>query len=264
MVLMVTITAATAVACAGSGGPALKGDPAALIHQAPDRTVATGNARVDASVGSGLLGAGAIDFRSGRGQLSFQRAGASAPRGDRYTIVVDGPTGWLLGASPATDRPWITGPLGTLALAQHDRVAPLDDLLVRPGAGLALAYLRGAVKILPYGGQEVRGVATQRYSFLVDLNVAIAASPPADQPALQEAARAIGPILFPGDVWLDAKGRVRRVQFAEDPKAQTTTTRKSLFTQEGEYLSFTVLDFHDFGRAPPVSAPSAANAMAVG
>jgi hypothetical protein len=124
-----------------------------------------------------------------------------------------------------------------LAIAGRDRMAPLDTLLVRPGAATDLAFLRGAVKVLPYGGQEIRGANTFRYSIDVDLRQAIAASPPSQRPALEAAYQAIGPVLWPADVWLDDQGRVRHLELAED-------------------LPFTDLDFYDFGTPAKISVPS--------
>jgi hypothetical protein len=84
----------------------------------------------------------------------------------------------------------------------------------------------------------------------------MAASPPGERAALAAADAAIGHITFPGDVWLDAAGRIRRLQFAADPKARTTTTRPGLFLEdEGEYLSFLIIDFSQFGVPVTVNVP---------
>ena len=136
--------------------------------------------------------------------------------------LVGRPTTVSLGTSAV--HPWLEGSPRQLAVDDHEQLSPLDTLLVRPGAATALAFLRGAVKVLPYGGQEIRGTDTFRYSIEVDLNQAIANSPPDQRPALEAAAAAIGPVLWPVDVWLDDQGRVRHLRLAEDPELHTTTT----------------------------------------
>jgi hypothetical protein len=153
---------------------------------------------------------------------------------------------------------FVSGALVDVAQVSHDRVTPLDNLMARPGAGLAVALLRGASKVLPYGGQEVAGTSTLRYSFVVDLAAASAASPPSERPTLDAANKAIGDVLEPADVWIDRNGRVRQLQFATDPKLRTTTTKPNLLgiTQDGEYLSFIIIDFSRFGAAAPVTVPT--------
>ena len=261
---MVGLTAgavAVAVACGGGPAPALRGDPTTLVRAAADRTIAAGTARVavglGVATGPGLVGSGVADFASGRAQLAFQRTGALAKRQDRFDLVVDGADGYLAGVLPAAGGSprYERGVLSDLAVEARARIAPLDALLVRPGAGTALALLRGAQNVLPYGGQEVQGASTMRYSFVVNLATAAAAAPADQRPALVAAARAIGNVDEPADVWLDSRGRVRRLQFATDPRLHTTTTKPSLFAEDGEFLSFIDIDFSAFGTPVTVSLP---------
>jgi len=248
-------------ACGGGPAPALRGDPTTLVRAAADRTISAQTARVTIALGvatgPGIVGSGVANLALGRAQLNFQRTGALAKTQDRFDLVVDGAEGYLAGTGPAAAGTlrMVQGSLPDLAAQARSRIAPLDALLVRPGAGTALAFLRGAQKVLPYGGQEVQGASTMRYSFVIDLAAAEAASPPGQRPALAAAAGAIGDVLEPADVWLDSNGRVRRVQFATDPKLHTTTTKPSLFAEDGEYLSFIDIDFSAFGSPAPVSLP---------
>lgn len=82
---------------------------------------------------------------------------------------------------------------------------------------VAVALVRGAVEVVPYGGQAVRGVSTFRYE--VDLSPERAArlAGPAQRPALEALDRLlVGPTLF-ADLWVDARGRLVRVQVPLDP-----------------------------------------------
>jgi len=108
-----------------------------------------------------------------------------------------------------------------------------------------------------YGGQEIRGEGTLRVSVHIDLERAARASPADERPALLEAAAAIGPVLWPADVWIDPRGRVARLEIAEDPELHTTTTRGNLFiTDDGNPLALTDLDFFDFGVPAKISVPA--------
>jgi len=268
---LVVATVAALVGCGGPGPVALRGSPQAVVRAAADRTMAAGTARVDVTLavdtdGTGLSGTGVADLAAGDASLVLGRTGAAAHLDDTFDLVVEGPTDYVqLVGQPTTVslgtsnlRPWLEGSPRQLAVDDHEQISPLDTLLVRPGAATALAFLRGAVKVLPYGGQEIRGTDTFRYSIEVDLDQAIANSPPDQRPALEAAAAAIGPVLWPVDVWLDDQGRVRHLRLAEDPELHTTTTRGNIliYKDTGNPLPFTDLDFYDFGTPAKISVPS--------
>jgi hypothetical protein len=241
------------------------------VRAGADRTIAAGTARVDLTLaqdtaGTGVSGTGAVDFAAGRAALTVGRTGAAASRGDRFAVVVDAARDYVMVTSgrgaagmPGTtaDRPWLAGTPSQVVVTGHERMAPLDTLIVRPGAGTALALLRGAVDALPYGGQEIRGEGTFRFSIHVDLGLAARAAPTAERPALVASAAAIGPVLWPADVWIDQRGRVVRLELAEDPKLHTTTTRANLLiTDDGNPLALTDLDFYGFGLPAKISVPA--------
>ena len=234
-----------------------------MVRAAADRTAGVGTARVEVSLGSDMLGRGVVDLPARRGSFTFARTGALAHLGDQFDVVVDGAQEWVRasgggGGIPGTSaaQPWTAGTPRAVTAQAHARVNPLDTVLVRPGLGTDLAFLRGAINVKSYGGEEVRGVNAYRYTLEVDLAAAIADSPPADRPALQAASDAIGPVVWPADVWLDSDGRVRRLQMAENPFAHTTTTRANLlFGQDGNYLALTNIQFYDFGTPATITSP---------
>ena len=263
---------ALAALFAGCGGPSpavWRGSPVSVVRASADRTLAASTATVALTLaqntaGTGVSGTGAVDFASQQAVLSLGRTGSAAARDDRFEVVVNGGRDYVMAASPSgagmpgttAGRPWLAGTPAEIAATGHDRIAPLDTLIVRPGVGTALALLRGAVDALVYGGQEVRGEGTLRVSVHIDLQQAARASPPEQRPALLEAAAAIGPVLWPADVWIDQRGRVVRLEMAEDPELHTTTTRGNLFiTDDGNPLALTDLDFYDFGVAAKISVP---------
>jgi hypothetical protein len=258
-------------ACGGAAPAAWRGKPVSVVRAAADRTIAAGTARVAVTLaqdtaGTGVSGSGLVDWASGDATLSAGRTGAQAARDDHFTVVVDGGRDYVTATSgrgaagvPGTTRtrPWLAGAPSAVATAAHARISPLDTLLMRPGAAMDVAFLRGTVDALPYGGQEVEGVSTFRYSVHIDLGLAASSSPPSQRAALAAAAAAIGPVLWPADVWIDQQGRVARIELAEDPELHTTTTRGNLFiTDDGNPLALTDLVFSDFGVPAKISLPS--------
>lgn len=101
--------------------------------------------------------------------------------------------------------------------------APHADLEAR-GPGAAAGYpeladplglvdlVRGAVDVVSYGGQPIRGVSTFRYEVVVNVERALAVAPPARQPATRAMAERVGSSSFYADVWVDNDGRLRRIQ----------------------------------------------------
>jgi hypothetical protein len=268
---MGVLAGAVAAGCGGPAPAAWRGSGVSVVRAAADRTIAAGSARVDVTLadntaGTGVSGTGLVDWSSGDATLTVGRTGAAAARDDRFTVVVDGGTDYVTATSgrgaggvPGTTaaKPWLGGAPGAVATAARARIAPLDTLLMRPGAAMDVAFLRGAVDALAYGGQEVEGVNTFRYSVHIDLAVAASSSPAAQRPALEAAAAAIGPVLWPADVWVDEQGRVVRLELAEDPELHTTTTRGNLFiTDDGNPLALTDLVFSSFGVPAKISLPS--------
>ena len=263
---------ALAALCCGCGGPtptARQGSPVSVVRASADRTLAASTATVAVTLaqntaGTGVSGTGSVDFATQQAVLSLGRTGSAAARDDQFVVVVDGGRDYLTAAGPqggmpgtSAGRPWLAGTPAQVAATGHERISPLDTLIVRPGAGTALALLRGAVVALAYGGQEIRGEGTLRVSVHNDLQQAVRASPPDQRPALLAAAAAIGPVLWPADVWIDQQGRVVRLEIAEDPELHTTTTRGNLFiTDDGNPLALTDLDFYDFGAPAKISVPS--------
>lgn len=268
--LAVGVALAALEGCGGAAPRALRGNPEAVVRAAAGRTLAAGTARVDITLavdtaGTGISGTGVADLADGRARLAFGRTGAAAHLDDHFNVIVNGARDYVEVSGPSrftlpgttARRPWLAGSPRLLAVDAHTGMAPLDTLLVRPGAGTDLAFLRGAVKVLPYGGQEMRGANTFRYSIDVDLRQAVANSPVSQRPALEAAYAAIGPVLWPADVWIDEQGRVRHIELAEDPEAHTTTTRGNIiiFKDTGNPLPFTDLDFYDFGTPAKITPP---------
>ena len=106
-----------------------------------------------------------------------------------------------------------------------------------------LDLVRGAVDIVPYGGAEVRGASTIRYSFDVDLDVAALHAPTAAARArIEQAKAALGRPTFYADVWVDSAGRVRRVQVPVDRRDKRPGYKDVVLER------LVTVDFYDYNR----------------
>lgn len=156
-------------------------------------------------------------FALGAGACSG--GGSPGPTGQPETVVRQAPdrtaaarTARVEGAAPGVTA---TG-LVTFATGVDDlvpsglkRAAPPFGV-TEPAAVLDL--LRGVVAVESYGGAEVQGEGTKRYEVDIDLAKAIAATPVVRRGELQELAGRLGDDKeLWADVFVDARGRVRRV-----------------------------------------------------
>ena len=79
-----------------------------------------------------------------------------------------------------------------------------------PSAGLDA--LRGATDVKKVGHATVRGASTTRYRAKLDLDQAVAKAPDDLRTEVTSTVQALGSGTVPADVWLDGKGRVRRIR----------------------------------------------------
>jgi hypothetical protein len=176
-----------------------------VVSGAPDKTVAAGTARVSID-GEQASATGTVDFTNGTGQLEV--------------------------------RPGPPGPT-SVAAGTFDTLPPS----IRAGDPfVAIDLLRGANSVKPYGGAEVRGASTIRYTVLADLQAAIAAAPAPTRATLQAVAAAAGSGLVQLDVFVDSEGRIRRLQVPSPLRAGPPVTRP-----DGEVKGVTI-DYQDFGK----------------
>jgi len=131
---------------------------------------------------------------------------------DAPNITLATKTADVVGAAP-----------GFMATGTVDFVSGLDVLDVQPPPkseppfgviepAAIIDMLRGVVKVRSFGGAEVQGIGTKRYEVDIDLAKSIAATPLARRADLHLLDGKLGQDdeLW-ADVFVDAKGRVRRV-----------------------------------------------------
>lgn len=127
---------------------------------------------------------------------------------------------------------------GALTGATTARNATAHPELTDPGSVPDL--LRGAIASVSYGGAAVRGASTFRYETVINVERAVAETPPDRRPRMAAFARAIDAPAFYADVWIDADGRLRRIQLP----VEKTTKRPADRAEELPRL--VTVDFFDF------------------
>jgi hypothetical protein len=247
-------TAATpATATAGSAGrPAAGGAPATgggspVVAAALARMVAAGSARTAILVkarGSArsttVRGEGASDFRSGRGQLTLHLGDRAQ---EAVVAVFDRSVVYqrLPGATGA--RPWVrldlAGLLGGAGLGLFDGSNP----------GQTLRFLRGVGDLTQVGTDSVRGARTRHYRATLDLAKAAEELPADLRAGYLKLLRAQGSARRPTELWIDDQGRLRRIRYATESAAATTTV---------------TTEYYDFGVPVQVRIPPADQVRSIG
>ena len=157
---------------------------------------------------------------------------SQAPHGDPGTVVLAAPdrttreaTAQVEAAAPdATSR-------GRVRLSDPEaRLEPTGPGASKdyPELGQPVAVVdlaRGSVEVTSYGGTALRGVSTFRYEVTVDVDLAVRRAPEARRGALSRFSGRLGARAFYADVWLDAQGRLRRVQVPVEKTAQRPGSR---------------------------------------
>lgn len=211
----VALAAVLAVgACGGdrtTAGP--RSDPGEVVRGAPAATAAARTARIFLLVGRVTRGEGVVDFAARRARYTLTSPGLP----DQDVVVAGG----VSHVRTAPGGPWTRArPLLARSLPEPP-AATVDPLG-------ALDVLGAATDVVPYGGQAVRGASTIRYTFKV--NPARATDP----------AVAAVPAGFVADAYVDADGRVRRVQSELAQAAEVVRPR-------GTEPLLAVAEYYDFG-----------------
>jgi hypothetical protein len=111
-----------------------------------------------------------------------------------------------------------------------------------------LEYLRGSSGgVVSFGGETIEGVPTTHYHGTLELSRVLSKLPGSEQAAARAALEKLGTGgAFPVEVWIDAQGRVRRMEMSFGGAGATAG------------LSATVtIDFKSYGAVSPVAPPPA-------
>ena len=228
-------------------------DDASRISKSGDELAKAGGAkfRGTTSSGSGANGGtvtfdGSLDFKTRAGEYSVDAVAIGLQgTGKVHTVVAGGVLYLSLDALQGVDpssSPDLAGKKwlkldpkvfgGGGQIGQSDPNGSLD----------ALRGVKGGVKRV--GSEKVRGTRTTRYRVSIDADQAVNNAPAEQRDEVRNTVGALGSKTIPADVWVDAKGRLRKVRL--HVAASSTTTKGS--------VSF---EYFDLGTQVNVEAPPA-------
>ena len=210
-------------------------------------------------------GTGVFDYESRRGRLNYDLAGLLAAAGQETTnakaeVVFDELVVYmkfpLLTQSLPNAKPWIKIDLAALGDQAGIDLGQLAQLNQADPSNF-LRYLRAVSKgVNEVGEDDVRGVATTHYRARVDLDKVVEQAPADERDQVRASIgtllEATGAKTFPGDVWIDGDGLVRR--------QSTKVTMKTPAGASGEEQEATMtmtMELFDFGVEVDAEPPPA-------
>lgn len=250
-VALVAALSLGASACGGESKDLATKDPKAAMKLAADRTATaktvkfklTAKSSTDVTV---VDGTGAYDFPEELGSFQLNTAAGNGgqfllTKGALYIEVPperNNGLKWVQITNEAMDKAKVENNQQIIALDGLRKQIDPRETLEQLGSDLP--------NLKKIGSEKVRGVKTTRLRGRIDLSDAAIAKADADKRESLKAAQAtLGKEGYPIDVWFDADGRVRRVQYkltqGEKPN-QTSTTVK--------------LEFFDFGKPTGIDVPA--------
>jgi LppX_LprAFG lipoprotein len=228
-------------------------DDADRVSKSGDELVKAGSAKfrgTTSSAGGGNSGTvtfdGSLDFTTRAAEYSVDAAAIGLQgTGKVRTVVVGGVLYLSLDAVAGVDpssSPDLAGKKwlkldpkvfgGGGQIGQSDPNGSLD----------ALRGVKGGVKRV--GREKVRGTRTTRFRVTIDADQAVNSSPEAQRDEVRNSIGTLGSKTIPADVWIDGKGRLRKVRL--HVAASTTTTKGSV-----------TFEYFDLGGRVNVEAPAA-------
>jgi hypothetical protein len=147
----------------------------------------------------------------------------------------------------AAPTPWVKADMSAYAGASTG-----SSSSVGPGGDPTqdLNFLRATGQVTTVGSESVRGVPTTHYHAVIDLNSYVAATPPSERAAasreVAEIEHVTGQDTLPADVWVDLRGRVRRMALD-----------MNICSHAGTITTAVTIDLFDYGRQPAAVPPPA-------
>jgi hypothetical protein len=200
-----------------------------------------------------LTATGAIDSAAQRLELSMDLSKVAVLSGEqgalgRMTIVEDGLVMYMSGGGMSRVLPggktWLRVDLSRAASSLGLDLSSLTGGQTDPRT--SLAQLREAGNVVEIGPRTVKGVATTRYSVLIDLRQGLDKLDAASRKAMEQLVDRLessGGRYVPGDAWIDADGYLRRFRMAIPNYLGTGT-------------SFAMtMDLYDFGDQVSIDVP---------
>jgi hypothetical protein len=249
MRLLAAAASALTIAIAASGCGASDTVDPAVVAKAADRTAAAGTARlalVAQFKGQTLRGQGAIDPKTGRSQITLALPQGQGEIESRYI------GGMVYLHLPEKARDGLPGgrSWAKIDIVRMMRSKGIDVSKVRSPSGddptQTVAQLRGAGDVERVGKDTVRGAPTTHYKTTVDLRKAAERAATGSRDTARKGMNDLikasgGRTTAPVEVWIDDKGRVRRMRTVQRINDQDVTE---------------TMELYDFGGDQAIVAPS--------
>jgi hypothetical protein len=190
-----------------------------VVAQAADKTASAGGMKVAYTMdvdGQHLTGTGFFDTKGQKGRMSFEFPQA----GGTVDAVMFGRVFYMhFPASLAKQFPggksWLKLDFEKAAKAQGIDIGALQSTS-NTDPSQALDQLRGAGDVKKVGSETVRGTQTTHYTATLDLRKAADRAPADKRAAARSTIDALiklaGTSTFPAEVWIDQRGRARRMK----------------------------------------------------
>jgi hypothetical protein len=232
MLAMVLVIVASAGA---AGARVVAADDLSRVSKSGDELAKAGGAKFRGTTSSGGGGSGStvtfdgsLDFKSRAAEYSVDAAAIGLQGTGKVRTLVAGGVLYLsldaVGGVDPSSSPDLAGKKwlkldpkvfgGGGQIGQSDPNGSLD----------ALRGVKGSVKRV--GSETVRGTRTTRYSVTIDADQAVNSAPEAQRDEVRNSIGTLGSKMIPADVWIDGKGRLRKVRL--HVAASTTTTKGSV------------------------------------
>jgi len=249
-------------------------DDASRVSKSGDELAKAGGAKFRGTTsssgggkGSTVTFDGSLDFKSRAAEYSVDAAAIGLQGTGKVRTVVAGGVLYLsrdaVGGIDPSSSPDLAGKKwlkldpkvfgGGGQIGQSDPNGSLD----------ALRGVKGDVKRV--GSEKVRGTNTTRYRVTIDADQAVNSAPEAQRDEVRNSIGTLGSKTIPADVWIDGKGRLRKVRL--HVAASTTTTKGSVgfeYFALGAHVNVEappaneVVDFQDLLGGSPSTGPTGA------
>jgi hypothetical protein len=156
---------------------------------------------------------GTFDFGQRVGEYSTSVSAFGVPGNEKVRGLFTGDGAVLLGLNALRNQPGFESvPEGKEWLKLDPDSVGTSDVVQRDPSS-SLDALRGATgKITRVGSEKIRGAETTHYRVTLDLANAISNAPEAQRDRVETSVIALGTRSVPADVWIDSKGRVRKLR----------------------------------------------------
>ena len=250
---LVVATAFVILAFAAAAGAVGSEGDLALITKSGDELAKAGGAKFRGTTtadgggdNSKVTFDGSFDFKNRAGEYSVDAASIGLQgRGKVRTLVAGGVLYLSLDTLEGGDPSSTPDLAGKKWLKLDPQVFGGEGQIGQSDPNGSLDALRGAKgDVKRVGSEKVRGTSTTRYRVAIDAEQAVNSAPEERRAEVRNSIGALGSRTVPADVWVDGKGRLRKVRLRV--AASSSNTKGS--------VSF---EYFDLGARVNVEAPPA-------